>query len=381
MDRSTRRASTGAGVTTSPRPSRRLGLLLLLALAGAWLASTGCRAVAAARLLRDAQRPSHELAGRVEEREVLVDGLAARSYRPRGHAGALPGLLLCHGAVDSGPYDPRLVALARAFALRGLHVVCPDLPALRAFRADPAEVDLLVRIAESMARDGEHVEPDDLALVGISIGGSYCLVAAARPELAERVGTVFAFGGYDDLERLVRSWMVDPSPGVPELHDPLVEGRRRVLLGNLDGLAAPADRPALRAALRALLTGAPPPETTGLSPAGSRVLDCALSTEPIAPALADAVLAPMGPTLRALAPGRDGRAPRARVFLLHGEGDRIVPPSDADALRATLEALGTRVRVHVTGVFAHVAAGDSPSLWSSWTLVWFVGDFLAAAGA
>lgn len=66
---------------------------------------------------------------------------------------------------------------------------------------------------------------------------------------------MLTFGAYEDLERLITSWLVAPQRGVPELYDPLVEGRRRVFLGNLVGLVPAPDRDPLRRAPLALLRG------------------------------------------------------------------------------------------------------------------------------
>jgi dienelactone hydrolase len=354
--------------------------LLALGTTATW--SAGCRTTAALRLLSDAQRPAHELADGVDEEELSVEGTAVLLYRPSGADGPWPGLLLCHGAVDLGARDARMVALARALVRRGFLVACPELVALRAFRADPGEVERLARLAAWLADQSGSVEPDGVALAGISIGGSYCILAASRPAARERVRAVLAFGAYAELEALVRTWMVAARTGPPELLDPFVEGRRRVLLGNLAALLPEQELAPVRGWLVRLLAGSPVPEldTSGLSSAGARVVACASATGPIDPLLVEAVLAPIATSLRALSPGQDESAPAAPLFLLHGEGDPIVPPSDAETLRATLEPLGTPVRVHVTGAFSHVTGGGRASLWSSWRLARFVAAFLAAAG-
>lgn len=81
----------------------------------------------------------------------------------------------------------------------------------------------------------------------------------------------------------------------------------------------------------------------------------------------------------ALTPGREGRAPTARVFLLHGASDPIIGPEETHRLAAVLKTAGTRVRVHVTDVFDHVDTGEE-SLLPSLSLARFLARFLAAAG-
>jgi dienelactone hydrolase len=352
------------------------GVLALLVWAG------GCVGVMrAASLLRDAQRPAHELAGRVHEWEERVDGVQVLFYRPRTEASAFPAMVLVHGAVDTGARESRMVALARALALRDVLVACPDLPSLRTFRADPEDLQRLGRIALAVA-DRPGTEGGEVALLGISIGGSYCILAAAHPDLRERTSAVMGFGAYEDLERLVTTWMVSPKPNVPELYDPLVEGRRLVFLGNVEGLLPAEDHAVARRALRALVRGDPVAQGAAqeLGAPGRRLLECALSTEPIDPAVAAAVLAPVVEDLRALSPARAGAVPAAPVFVLHGESDPIVPVTDAPRLTAALERRGARVRLHETDLFTHVGGTGGVSFLRSWPLLRFVARFLGAAG-
>ena len=112
--------------------------------------------------------------------------------------------------------------------------VTPDLANLRRYRVDSADPDRIAALAVRLGGDGP------LSLAGISIGGSYALVAAARPELAGRLECVFAFGAYADLEQVLRGWMLEPR-AARELYDPLVEGRRLVMRGNVDRLVPRAD--------------------------------------------------------------------------------------------------------------------------------------------
>ncbi len=346
------------------------------------LTSSGCRTIRAAGILRDAQRPAYELTEGVHEDEVLVAGVSIRLYRPSDESGPWPTLLLCHGAVEAGAGDPRLVALARAFARHGAFVACPELRSLSSFRADPRDIEHLVDVTRWLEGLPERGD-ERVSMVGISIGGSYCIVAASRPEVRKYISAVLAFGAYENLERLITAWLVTPERDVAELYDPLVEGRRRVLLGNLESLVPAQDRDPMRRELLALLRGEDVRDETALElgPAGRRLLACARSTEPIDPATAAAVLAPLREDLRALSPGGDGKTPTARIVLLHGEEDPIVPPSETAILETELEEADTWVRSHVTDAFTHVGAGAPRSFLGSWSLLRFLAAFLKEAGA
>jgi len=191
---------------------------------------------------------------------------------------------------------------------------------------------------------------------------------------------VLSLGGYESLERILTSWMVSPPRDTPGMYDPFVEGRRLVFRGNVERLLPPEDRTMLRRALQRLLRGdTVSGGTEGLSAAGQRLLECAISTEPIDPKTAAAILAPMAADIRTLSPGNTGRAPSAPIFLLHGASDPIIEPEESYRLAATLKASGARVQVHVTDVFAHVETGEA-SLLPSLSLARFLARFLAAAG-
>lgn len=97
------------------RRRSRSALLALLPVTAALVltASSGCRTIRAARILRDSQRPAHELTEGVRGDEVLVADVAVHLYRPSDESGPRPALLLCHGAVDTGARDPLCASASR----------------------------------------------------------------------------------------------------------------------------------------------------------------------------------------------------------------------------------------------------------------------------
>ena len=316
---------------------RELVLLLLL------LAS-GCGYNRAARLLEDAVRPATELTEGVEEEEARIAGIRVRLYRQADAAAKPPAILLCPGAVVDGIDDARFVALARALTRQGFEVATPDLPSLRVFRIDGEDPARIADIARQFAGSRR------VTLAGISIGGSYCLVAAARPDMTDKVACVFSFGGYADLAGLLELWMTAPKPDVPGLLNPLREGRQLLLKGNRERL----DPDAYAAAMQ--------------------------STEPASAAEARRLLAPLQTELKRLTPAASGRVPRCPVFLLHGLEDPIVPATDAAALSSNLRARGARVRVLVTDLFSHVDSdGGRPSPLRALPMLRFIAAFLRVA--
>jgi alpha-beta hydrolase superfamily lysophospholipase len=378
----------------SARRPAVLGALLLL---GALLAVgtvVGCSTYRAGRVLSDtlagADAVADELVETLHQVPTRAGPLAVTVYRPRDAGAPLPAFLLVHGATIEGAADARFVALARAVAARGASVATPDLPALASLRLDAGEPARLADVALWLGERTELAADGRLALMGISVGGSYALLAAADARLAPRVRAVFVFGAYADLEALLLEWLTAPV-ATAELLDPSTEGRRRVLLGNLDALVEPAHRAAVAGAIDELLRGRTPPAPAGLGPRAARVLAAARSEQPLSPAAAEEILQPLVPALAALSPAAVGAiadagavgavgVPAAPVFLLHAEADPVVPLAHGLALHELLVARGAEVRLHVTGIFAHVDPGHRPSFFEAFPLLRFFGAFLDAAG-
>jgi dienelactone hydrolase len=365
----------------------RASLPAVLAVTAA-MAAGGCGTLRASWLVADATRPPEELADSVDESDARVarPGAAALDLRivePRGEPGPRPAFLLVHGAHEEGGRHPAMVSLARALARRGATVGVLDLAALRDLRIDADDVGRIGDAALWLADRGDLAEDGRVALFGISVGGSYAIAAAAQEPLAGRVSCVFAFGAYADLDALLLRLLVAPPRGESRLLDPLGEGRRRLLLGNVDALVPARDRGHVAAALTAMIAGGDaPPDPAELSAEARSVLAAARSRDPLPPQDARALVGRIAAASVSLSPGRLAQAPSAPVYLLHGRDDPLVPASDCEVLRDALEARGVTVSVHVTDLYSHVdpAAGADASFFDAWPLLRFVADAMSDAG-
>ena len=109
---------------------RRLAALALLSgVLAVLFVGTGCAGVLrAGRLVRDALRPAAELEEYVEEESREVAGVPVSLHRPRGVAGPLPAVVLCHGLSSNhrGLHFPGR-SLAGWLAAHGYDVYLPDL--------------------------------------------------------------------------------------------------------------------------------------------------------------------------------------------------------------------------------------------------------------
>jgi len=350
--------------------------LVVVVIVGASMGTTW-RAVA---VLRDTVEPPSDIAERVTEDTVAIaPDLSARLYRPLDASGPLPAFVIIHGAIGQGPDDPRIVDLSRALAATGATVVAPVLESLAQFRLDVDDPGRVAATVEWLADQPELAADGKVGIFGISIGGSYGLLASVDDRAAEHVSSIMVFGGYHDLNPLLAQWLTDPVDTDTVL-DPLREGRWLVLLGNIDKAVAENDIPEVSACLQSLLDDLDCHVSPDVGPRAQVLIDAALSEDALDPTVAARLLGSLTSEIESLSPSRLLEAPPAPVHLLHAVGDPVVPTTETQLLAATLTSLGADVSVHITDVFEHVDADSAPPLTESWPLVRFVAVFLDGAG-
>jgi pimeloyl-ACP methyl ester carboxylesterase len=229
-------------------------------------------------------------------------------------------LVLVHGLAPDGKDDERLVSAATLLARVGFDVAVPTIPGLTRLRLRPGDV---APVATAIA---ERSRPS--VVVGVSVGAGVALLAAAAPDVRDRVALVVSLGGYASAADLVRFYLTGEYgfEGVQgrATHDPALIGRF---------LDANADL---------------------LDPSARRVLAAA------DPAAIDASMRALSPELRALlaavSPVRVVAAIPAPIVLVHGRGDGAVPYTESLRLAAA-RPVGTRVVLvglvgHVEGITA-----------------------------
>ncbi len=179
------------------RRSRTLILTGVVVVGLALLPATRNRIGAAATLFEtlgmSVPRP---FAPDVKPETAEVGGVMGRLYAP----GDYPAVLVVPGATPEGVEDARVNALARALARAGRIVFIPELDLYREqFTQDDLEriVAAVDGLAESSGRP--------VAVLGISFGGSFSLVAAADSRMEGHLSRVATLGAYYDLEGVIQA--------------------------------------------------------------------------------------------------------------------------------------------------------------------------------
>jgi len=340
---------------------------------------------------------------RGQERDVTIPTargpLRARIYEPRSpHRAAL----LTSGLHPSGIDEPRLVRLARQLSAGGVTVITPDIPELSRFEITPAITDAIERAAQWLALESGLALQRTVGLMGISFSGGLSIVAAGRPSLAGHVAYVFAFGGHDDLPRVLRYLCTGSEPypahelGVQSdrpfvlaPHDygvavillaaadrvvpkaqaaPLREAVRRYLLAsaldsNVDKAAAAREFEALKKLARTM----PEPSATLLRYVNER------DVVHLGPRLLPYVGVSAADT--ALSVSKSPK-PIVPIFLLHGIEDNVIPSIESEYLAQDLRGHAP-VRLLMSGLISHAEADRPVRISDLMQLAGFWGDLLS----
>ena len=362
----------------------------------------GLMLVAARRIADLDTRPVHE-------REISMPlpggAVRARVYEPEG--GAMRATLLTSGLHVAGIDEPRLVRLARSVASNRIVVITPDIPQLARFDISPTLTDTIERAAGWIASDSGLDAEHRVGLMGISFSGGLSIVAAGRPSLAGKVRSVFAFGGHDDLPRVLKYLCTGQEPYPPhQIHlsapgtndapftrpphdygvavillgiadrmvpapqvEKLRDGVRRYLFAsaldtNVDKARAAAEFDALRATAKAM----PEPSATLLRYVverdvvhlGARLLPhlSVLGSDP------------------ALSVSKSPKPKGVPTFLLHGIEDNVIPSIESEYLVEDLRP-DSPVRLLLSGLISHAEADRPVKVGDVMELASFWGDLLA----
>ena len=305
-----------------PEIVRLLSLLLAVLLVAPVARTAGDLALSAAFLVEflsgGAWRPLSSLTGTPHREPMSVPGVAVDRWI--GPAIVHVPLVLVHGYSPEGKDDPRVRQAAALLARAGFDVAVPTIPGLTRGRLRPDDIAPVV--ATLAARAAPTV------MISVSVGAGPALLAAAQPEVRDRVRVVLSLGGYASAAELLRFFLTGDfrwgSIQGHVDHDPAIV--RQFVEANADLLDAPA-REILADPVRAASVLDHPPARL------ASVLD-QLSPERVAPQI------------------------HARLVLVHGTHDPAVPYTESLRLAA---ARPERTSVILVGVLAHVEASRGAS--------------------
>ncbi|HVJ15853.1 MAG TPA: dienelactone hydrolase family protein [Polyangiaceae bacterium] len=318
------------------------------------------------------------------ERDLTIAGrtgpIRARLYYS-AQGGKKPGLVVAHGVHYQGIDERRLVPFARELARAGRVVLTPELRELADYRITRHGVDVISDSVRWLASERELVSSERVGVLGFSFAGGLGLVAAEQPELDGKLEFVTSVGGHHDLGRVLGFFLSDrvPTPHGLEQRKAHEYGLVVLLYGELDHFVEEPDRETLRDALRAWLHE---DRAGAIARASQRTT---LSGERLFVLLQQGRLLELAPELERLLQQRQAElaalSPRGRlrdvgvpVYLLHGSGDSVIPPSETEW--AGLELAGAPHRALVSPLLEHVSVSGTAGLVEKLELVDFMSRLL-----
>lgn len=131
-----------------------------------------------------------------EVKEFTLDGGTVRSYSSSDTSFAI---VVLHGLTREGFNDYRLIRFCRMLANIGFSVYTPSLRGLCTLDPDASDIEATEALLESLtAKHGDRI-----GIIGFSFGGTYSLIAAGAPGVADHIRFVMAVGAYYSLESLI----------------------------------------------------------------------------------------------------------------------------------------------------------------------------------
>jgi acetyl esterase/lipase len=308
----------------------------------------------------------------------------ARMYTPINHPDA-PGMVVVHGVHYLGMDEPRLEAFASAMAGCGLRVLTPELPNIKDYHIGVSSIASIGDTTAWMA----HASGDrPVGVMGLSFSGSLSLLAAAEPQYKRDIKFVVAVGSEDEMSRVANYYLTGralrPS-GDAEVLAPHEYGALVLEYENLGDFVPVQDRDAVRLVLRDHLyedftaeRAALAKLTPGQLAEAKQLMD---TTSPITRKMIAESDARHLAAMASVSPDGQLTHLSTPVFLLHGEGDNIIPSAETQWLEKDIPKEDMQAAL-ISPVISHLDVdANGPGFRDEWQLVHFFAKILHAAEA
>jgi dienelactone hydrolase len=322
----------------------------------------------------------------VTEQEGLAETphgtLKFRLYLPQGvsHPG---GVILLHGIHRAGIEEPRLINFARSMAGAGIEVMTPELEDLADYRVTPRTADV---IGDAAVVLGNKMGLPKVGVLGLSFAGGLALLAANKPEYAEKIGFVAAVGAHDDMTRVARFFaanMIERPDGSAIALKAHEYGVLVLAYSHMEDFFSPRDVPAARDALHKWLWEQPSDAmqvAQTLTPAGQQALDRILHHRELLQATLLQEIQRHKDEMQAVSPHSQVSTLRVPVYLLHGTTDSVIPASETLWLAKDVPPQELKaVLVSPAMNMIHVDGQHPVSTSERWALVDFMAQVLGAS--
>lgn len=305
----------------------------------AWLALTDLAAGAEpSRLKQSTAEPSRQALTYVVEGRNRTGDL----YLP-GEGNALAGIVLVPGIVPEGKDNEELVAFAKTLARLRFAVLTPEMSGYRELKIGLQHVREVADALRHISERQDCAPGGRAGIAAFSYAAGPALLAALEDDIRDRVRFVLAVGGYYDLRASIRFLTTGHfrENGTAQWLQPNEYGKLVFIRSAQDSLRSSADRSLFDAMVAARLRepGADVSSLAAdLSPEGRSIYQLLSNTDT---ARHDELLAKLPPGVLATIDSLTLSSKplsllQARLILVHGKDDRLVPYTESLALAAAL---------------------------------------------
>jgi len=304
--------------------------------------------------------------------------LRARLYIPKAwtaqSSSHTPAMVIFHGVHHLGIDEPRLMGFAAAMAGCGIRVLTPELPRIKDYHVSQDSVEAIGESVKWFAAQTDG----PVGVMGLSFSGGLALVAASDPQYHAAFRFIVAVGSQDSMLRVAEYYMSgrDARPdGSTEVLPPHEYGPLVLEYEHVEEFVPAQDLEPVRAVLRAHLYEDKPGEA-----AATRLLnevqlreahDLMETTLPATRAAIAASIARHAGDSAGLSPQGRLRTLRTPVYLLHGEGDNIIPAAETLWMANELQPNDLKAML-VSPVLSHLDLnGPKPGVMDQWRLIHF----------
>jgi dienelactone hydrolase len=314
--------------------------------------------------------------------ELASRTVPARVFAPVGAKG-LPGVVLVHGVHRKGMMEPRLERFARAVANAGVVVLVPEISELSDYHVSPRSIET---VGASIKTLRSRIGRSQVGLMGFSFGGGVALLSAADSRFADDVAFVVAVGAHDDLGRVSRFFATneieEASGGTKSLHAHDY-GAMVLVYAHIEDFFPADDVPAAKDAIRHWLwdeRAEARESAKALSPSSQERIEKLFKAD--VASIKTELLAEVdrrANDMEKVSPHGHLTGLHANVYLLHGEGDAVIPATETLWLAKDVPAGHVR-SVLVTPAIEHVELKE-PTTTNKLELVHFMGQVISEAEA
>ncbi len=364
-----------------------LPLLLALLLLGAWALREDFEAALVLSDIAAGERPSllKRLTPSRGARACAFPAGARISGRPlpagpKGPGRSAPDARRFRGGQGrpaAGRFCNETLARAR------FNVLVPDLASLQSLQVNSGNIGQVAGAFSWLASRADLSPGNRVGIIAFSYGAGPAILAALEPALRHRVRFIMAVGAYYDLRQVLAFFTTGwfRAGGSWRHRTPNAFGKWVFVLSNAERLPYPPDRRILRVMARRKLQNltAGVADLAGeLSPSGRAVYDFIVNTDRnLAPRLIANLPESIEREIRSLnLADKDLRPLRARLILVHGYDDDIIPYSQSIELARAVTP--GQARLFLANGLAHVDL--EPGLLDKWRLWRAVDALLAQRG-